>query len=211
MHIADGNQIEAVVFDLGNVLVDFDHRIAAQRISGFCDKTPLQIYELFFDSEITGLFEEGKIPPDDFFLRIKQMLNLKLDYKSFLPIWNEIFFISDKNRSVHNIASKLKSRYKLAVLSNINTLHLEFIKARFDVFGAFHHLIASCEAGLKKPDRAIYEKTIKLLGVPAESIFYTDDRPELVSAGSLSGIRSFVFKDIRQLRMDLASIGIDVD
>lgn len=71
------NRIEAVIFDLGNVLVDFDHRIAANRIAEFSDKSPAEIFALFFDSQLIGLFEEGKISPQDFFCKSQRNAELK--------------------------------------------------------------------------------------------------------------------------------------
>ncbi|MFA5200583.1 MAG: hypothetical protein WC442_06780, partial [Candidatus Omnitrophota bacterium] len=94
------SEIKVVLFDLGKVLVDFDHLRAAERISSFCKRTPLQIYNLFFESQVTIDFEAGKISPQNFYLKVKEMLDLDLSFNSFIPIWNDIFFLSPKNRSV---------------------------------------------------------------------------------------------------------------
>jgi hypothetical protein len=91
--------IKTIIFDLGRVLIDFDHRIAAKRIARFTDKDEDEILSLFFDSEITMSFEEGRLSPTQFFLKVKEILNLKLDYEDYIPIWQEIFFFSEKNRS----------------------------------------------------------------------------------------------------------------
>lgn len=201
--------IEAVIFDLGNVLIDFDHRPAAEKISRFCDKDPEGIYGLFFDSEVTRLFEQGKISPQDFFLRVKEMLDLKIDYDRFLSIWNGIFFLSDKNRSVYRLAKSLKKSYRTAVLSNVNVLHFEYVKKNFAIFDAFHSVITSFESGVTKPDPLIYEKALEVLSVSsAASVFYTDDRPELVAKSRELGIRGFVFQDASQLRRDLENAGV---
>lgn len=204
-----GNDIKAIVFDLGNVLIDFDYRIAINRISQITDKSPKQIFELFFDSQLTVLFEEGKISPNDFFLRVKEMLNLKLDYDSFLPIWNEIFFLSQKNHRVYNLARLLNKKYSLALLSNINVLHLDYIKKKFSVFDPFQNIIASCEVKVRKPEPLIYQKTLDALGVLPQSTFYTDDRPELVESANRLGLKGFVFKGIAQLNRDLIAAGIN--
>src|SRR4030042_6411170 len=100
----DNHRISAIIFDLGKVLVDFDHAIAAKRISAFTTKDPQEIFSLFFDSKLTGLFEEGKISPRDFFSGVQNMLNLEIGYEEFLPIWNEIFFLTEKNQAVYNLA-----------------------------------------------------------------------------------------------------------
>jgi FMN phosphatase YigB (HAD superfamily) len=198
---------------LGNVLVDFDHRIAANRISKFSNKNPQEIFNIFFDSELTGLFEEGKIQPKEFFLKVKEILNLKLGYNEFLPIWNEIFFLSEKNLAVYNLAKILKSHYKLALLSNINVLHFEYLKKNFShFFDAFHNIITSYEVGFRKPHPLIYKKVLDMLKVSSPpKVFYTDDRPELVEKAQELGIRSFVFKDVAGLKQDLESVGINTN
>ncbi len=62
----NGNSaVKGIIFDLGNVLVDFDHRVAAEKLSKFTTRTGKEIYGLFFDSELTGQFEEGKISAQD--------------------------------------------------------------------------------------------------------------------------------------------------
>jgi len=207
----NGQSIKAVIFDLGNVLIDFDHRIAAQKISRHCDKADSQIYQLFFDSHLTGLFEEGLISPQEFFLRIKEMLGLAIDYDEFVSIWNGIFFLSTKNLGVYSIARSLRENYKLAALTNVNALHFEYVKRQFPVFDAFHAVFASCDLGMRKPDPLIYTKTIAALGVQAEEVFYTDDRSDLIESANSLGIRGFVFKGVGQLKEDLASAGINID
>ncbi|MDD5691792.1 MAG: HAD family phosphatase [Candidatus Omnitrophica bacterium] len=202
------SRIKVVLCDLGKVLVDFDHKRSAQRISGFCAKNPLEIYNLFFDSQVTVAFEEGKIGPQEFYSRVKEMLALKLSYDSFVPIWNDIFFLSAGNRKVYSLLNRLKADYRTAMLSNINILHYEYLKRSFPVFDVFHQLFLSYELGLAKPDKSIYHKVISILGVSAEEVFYCDDRPELVESASSLGIRSFVFRDVPGLLKDLAGLDI---
>lgn len=202
------SEIKVILFDLGRVLVDFDHKRAAQRISAFCPKTALEIYNLFFESQVTVAFEAGKITPENFYREVKNMLNLKLSYESFVPIWNDIFFLSPKNRSVFRLANSLRAYYKTAMLSNINALHYEYVKKNFPVFGAFDEVFLSFELGAIKPDKKIYEQVISKLQVSPREIFYTDDRPELVESAKSLGIGGCVFTDFQQLVNDIAQAGI---
>lgn len=200
--------VEAIIFDLGNVLIDFDHTISAKRISRFTGIPWKEIFELFFDSPLTGLFEEGKISPEEFFLEVKEMLNLKLDYDTFVPIWNDIFFLTKNNRFVYNLAKDLRKNYNLALLSNINILHLDYLKKNFPIFEPFHHILASCDVALRKPDPLIYKKTLEILESKPTQTFYTDDRAELVQSAKQLGIQAVVFKDIEQLKKDLTGAGV---
>jgi len=201
-------EIKVILFDLGKVLVDFDHKRAAERISAFCPKTALEIYNLFFESQVTVAFEAGKITPENFYLEVKNMLNLKLSYESFVPIWNDIFFLSPKNRSVFRLANSLRAHYKTALLSNINVLHYEYVKKNFPVFKVFDQIFLSFELGAIKPDKKIYEQVIRQLQVSPQEIFYTDDRGELVESAKSLGIRGAVFTNFGQLVNDIAQAGI---
>jgi len=205
------NRLEAIIFDLGNVLIDFDHRIAARRLSKFADHTPEEIFDLFFDSKLTGLFEQGKIQPEKFFLEVKKMLHANIAYRDFLPIWNEIFFLSEKNRQVYSLVESLRPKYRLVLLTNINILHFEYLKGKFSVFDVFDNILASCELGMTKPNPLIYRKTLDILGSKPGQVAYVDDRPELVEIASNLGINSFLFRSVRQLKQDLISCGIHIE
>ena len=200
--------IKAVIFDLGNVLLDFDHRISTRRVKEFTDKSEKEIYELFFDSAVTEIFEEGKIQPVDFFCQVKQALNLKMRFEEFIPVWNEIFFFTEKNRAVYDLASDLKRRYTVVLLSNINIMHFEYVKDNFPILDAFHMVITSFAAKSRKPKSQIYKKALEVLNLPAQDVFYTDDRPELIESARQMGIKSFVFSGVEQLNLDLSNNGV---
>ena len=203
------NQIKVIVFDLGRVLIDFDHQIAAKKIAALTRKDPQQIFDLFFDSRLIQSFERGKISPDDFFARVSRLLGLQLSFEQFLSIWNQIFFLSEENKSVYALGKSLKKNLRLALLSNINVLHLDYLKLNFPVFDIFNDIFASCEMGFIKPEPEIYRRVISYLEVLPEEIFYVDDRPELIEASLKLGLRGFVFKGADQLKIDLISCGVN--
>jgi len=200
--------IKVIIFDLGNVMVDFDLRPAVERIANFCNRGPNEIIKLFFGSNITNSFEKGELSAEEFYNQAKEILGLKLGYESFVPIWNEIFFFSSKNRAVYHIANRLKNNYSLAMLSNTNILHYRYIKDRFPIFSIFENVFLSFEIGAVKPDKVIYQKAIKALDCLPENIFYSDDRPELIKSALDLGIKSYVYTSPEQLIKDLSSLNI---
>lgn len=205
--VVASSRIKAVLFDLGNVLIDFDHRIAMRALAGLSPKPPEEIFNLIFDSELTGSFEEGVLAPEEFFLKIKAVLDLKISYETFVPIWNEIFFFSEKNFAVYTLASCLAKNYKVSVLSNINSLHLSYIQKTFPLFNLFP-IITSCELGTRKPDPKAYQLALERVGVAAAECFYTDDRAELIARARGMGIRGYTFTGSAQLKKDLLDNGV---
>jgi glucose-1-phosphatase len=202
--------IRAIIFDLGKVLVDFDHSVAARKIAILSGKTPSEIYNSLFDSSLIRSFEEGKISPEAFFIGVQQRVEIDISFEQFCLIWNNIFFLTKENEAVYDMLKVLREHYILAMLSNINVLHYSFLKATIPVFGRFHHLFASCEMGVVKPDKQIYRMALSSMGVGPQEAIYTDDRPEMVAAARSLGIQAFVYKDISQLKKDLISCGVSI-
>ena len=187
------NKYDALFCDLGNVLVNFDHRIAVKKISAFTHKKEEDIYQLFFDSGITKDYEEGKITSLDFFKRVKDSLELGMDYATFLPIWNDIFFETPLNKKIQDFLIGVKGKYKLAMISNINETHFEFLKKKMPIFGEFDKLILSYEVGFRKPAIEIYNAALRAVGAKKSDAFYIDDRADLIEAASGFGIKGMTF------------------
>jgi HAD superfamily hydrolase (TIGR01509 family) len=59
-----------------------------------------------------------------------------------------------------------------------------------------------------KPERKIYEITIKKLGFTPEQTIFIDDKQEFIKAAEQVKINTILFKDIEQVKTELAQIGV---
>jgi len=197
---------DVIAFDLGNTLIRFDHAIAVKRLAGRFRIDSNKAYDLFFDSELTHEFEKGLISPAEFYVRAKAMLNIEIEYRDFLLIWNEIFW---EDKDACSIVKKLKNRYRLFLLSNTNEMHFSYIEKRFDVIKVFDELILSYRVGSMKPDRKIYDHTIQKGGGDPARILYIDDREDLIGEAKKLGINTIRFEGAEKLRESLKHLNID--
>jgi putative hydrolase of the HAD superfamily len=111
-----------------------------------------------------------------------------------------------------DIARALKSRYKLAILSNdsYESSAIGIALYRFDE--VFDYIAISAYEGKKKPDSLdFYRVPATRLGVPPERCVFVDDRPVNVQAARTVGMYGIVFESAAQLRRSLAEVGISVD
>ena len=188
------NRYDAIICDLGNVLVDFEHRIAVKRILCCTPKTEEDVYNLFFDSGLTEAYEEGKIDTDEFYRRVKEVLELDMEDDEFFPIWNDIFFETGLNLKMRDFLKKIRSKYKLIMVSNLNVAHFEFLKERMNgIFSEFDRLVLSYEVGFRKPAPEIYKVALGFAKTKPARTFYIDDRKDLVEAAAKLGIKGIVF------------------
>lgn len=187
------NKYEAILCDLGNVLINFDHNIAVKKILRLTPKNEHDIYQLFFDSGLTKDYEEGKVSSIEFFKKVKDSLELEMDYNKFLPIWNDIFFETLLNKKMQNLLKAVKRKYKLVMISNINETHYEFLKKKMPIFGEFDKLILSYKIGFRKPAREIYSAALESVNTTLSKAFYVDDRADLINTALDFGIKGIVF------------------
>src|SRR5207244_3596276 len=121
---------ELIIFDLGRVLVDFDFKKVIRRLKRFSPFTEKEIHRYFMRTPLWDAFERGTVEPKDFFLQLSHDLKLKnLGFKEFTPYWNSIF--TEKPDTV-SILQRLRGRYRIALLSNVNIMHWEHIREMHD-------------------------------------------------------------------------------
>jgi len=199
--------IDTIIFDLGNVIINFDHNIALKKISNYTTKDVDQIYKLVFSSDLIKDFEKGLIAPQDFFSNLRRTLCLEnLDYSEFVSIWNEIF---TENKDVSNIIQVLKeNNFKIILITNVNKLHLDYVKSTFKILNKIDKIIASCEVGIRKPEPQIYQLVQKIADKKASDLIYIDDLVELTEAAKGLGFSVIKFESANQLRNELISYGI---
>ena len=196
-----------IVFDLGNTLIKFDHNISARKISNLCRLNSKKIYDTFFDSELTRDFEKGLISPREFFKRTTHHLGIRMPYKDFIAIWNDIFW---EDEDSCKLARELKKSYKLFLVSNVNRLHYEHIEKKFDIIKIFDDIILSFLVGALKPDKLIFEDVVRRAGGDRSKILYIDDRDDLVREAGLLGIDSIKFEGADKLKGALKDRGVDL-
>lgn len=201
------NKIEVIFFDLGNVILPFNHYQIAEKLLPFMERKdfqdPKKIFSYLFDLErgaING-YEVGKVSSLEFFQSVKEFLGLSISFEEFKPIWNEIFW---ENEEVCDIIRSLKGKRRLGLLSNTNPLHFEHILSKFPIVRVFDHWILSHETGSKKPALGIFKKAMEWASVQPEQVLFIDDMESHVKAGGSLGIQGILFKSAGQLREELS-------
>jgi putative hydrolase of the HAD superfamily len=95
---------------------------------------------------------------------------------------------------------------KTGLLSNIHFAMIAYLRENFDWLELFDFKTFSAEVRLIKPDPAIYEHTLRGLGVRAWEALFVDDREINVQAARELGIHTVRFRSVAQLRRELEAI-----
>jgi len=198
--------IEVILFDLGNVILPFNHYQIAEKLSRFSQKKefqdPQRIFSYLFDLQkgIINNFDVGKVSPVEFFQSIKEILDLSISFDEFIPIWNNIFV---EDQEVSQIILSLKGMWRLGLLSNTDPLHFNYILSKFPIMRTFDKWILSYGVGFKKPAIEIYQKAIEWASVEPNKILFIDDMKKHVDVAISLGIQGIHFISAHQLQGEL--------
>lgn len=197
--------VRVILFDLGNVLLPFDHMRAARALAPHVCMAPERLYQSFFESPLQALHDEGRITGHEFYARIRQEYGLAMNEERFFQIWNDIFW---EDPMMTTLVAELARTHRLIGISNTNQAHFEFVRQRYAIVGAASRWIVSHEVGARKPDPKIYREALAAAGVPPDEIVYVDDRLDLVEAGAALGLRTHAFISAPRLRTHLRGLGV---
>ncbi len=200
------NNIEVMLFDLGNVILPFNHYQIAEKLSQFSQnrefQEPRRLFSFLFDLQegsING-YEVGKISSTDFFLSLKKRLSLSISFETFIPIWNDIFV---EDQEVSEIIRSLKGKKRLGLISNTNPLHFDYVLSKFFILQIFDKWILSHEVGFKKPSIEIFQKAMEWASVEPEKILLIDDIQRHIEVAISLGMHGIHFISAQQLKEEL--------
>ena len=200
--------IEALLFDLGKVLVDFDFELGLERFSARSALSRAEFEQVIRDPAWIHRYETGAITTEVYHRYLRESGRLEMSLEEFHEAWSSVF-LPDPILPERLLAS-LKESYPLILVSNTNEAHANFVERRYSLFHHFDHLIFSHEVGAMKPDQRIYDAAIAAAGKSPESLFFTDDREENVESALRLGIRAHRFDSVSGLVEALRSHGVRV-
>ena len=194
-------KIEAVIFDVGQVLHAYDPEPIYRDIIDTLGISEGDFKENW--NRLTIQLELGTLTEEEYWrqFRIATGSLAQLPNESLLVRRYGVGFkIFDE---VVNLARLLKERgIKIAVLSNSIKPHYE-VNKRVGLYDHFPVQIFSYQVGLRKPDRRIYELALNSLQTFASSCLFIDDREQNVEAAKNLGIHGHLFVNTELLKVDL--------
>jgi putative hydrolase of the HAD superfamily len=175
---------EAFIFDIGNVLVRFDHGHAIRAFAAMgADLSGRAGVE-----ELAARYERGAVDRVEFLAALRSLLRHNANDDEVARAWQEIF---EPNLPMWELVEKLHAEYPLYLLSNTNCLHHEYLLREYAIFEKFADGVFSYRARLAKPEHAIFEEAIKQFRVKPAATVYLDDLTANIEAARGAGLRAF--------------------
>ena len=182
---------QAVVFDLGGVLFDWDPRRLYRRV--FDDPEKM---EWFLANVCTEAWNRTLDSGKPFSVAVRELQENWPCFVSEIAAydcnWPEMLGEA-KLDSVRVLVALQSAKYPVYALTNFSKEKLRIAKRRFRFLARFNGWIVSGEEGVTKPDPEIYRRLLRKFGLSASSTIFIDDRVENVLAARDQGINGIHF------------------
>ena len=193
--------IKNIVFDLGNVLLDFDPERYLENL-GYQGKVKEQLKSEIFKTDEWLMLDRGTISQEDA-VEIWQQRNpdLRVEITDVMAEWEKILTL--KKDSLEILKSLAAKNYNLYILSNFHEKAFTYVSNKYNFFDYFDGKVISADIGMIKPDPEIYEHLLNKFNLEAGTTLFIDDSQKNIAAAINKGIRVIHFKDAASLKEEL--------
>ncbi len=209
MNNQTNHSIKALILDFGGVLVTMpDDSPSARRLAVQLGLQPAQLTDALLGSGDWNRALVGEISAEEFDRRMHARYGLPYDASqpSLIFRW---FADETLSHELLDLAASLRRppEFQVAVLSNAATdLEQHILRDKLGILHRFDLVVNSAREGVRKPDPAIYHRTLGRLGVAPYEAIFVDDMPENVAAAAGLGIHAIQFRDQSQAVADIRAV-----
>lgn len=193
-----------LAFDMGNVLLPFDHTLACERVAAKSGHTKATVYERIFSSGLEEQFERGALAPREFMAQVSALLSHNFDPDWLQATWSDIFIADD---AMYRLVTELSQYNELHLISNTNVWHSEYVTSKFPVLGLFGSTTLSYKVRSFKPEAKMFTR-IAGERHSGRLIVYIDDIHRYAEASEKHGAIGHTYKSSEGLRAFLADHGV---
>ena len=200
--------IDAVIFDLGNVLIRWDPR------NHYKDRfATVEEMERFLAEITPGAWNHEMDLGKPFAQAIAERTALHPEYGELLGEWKsqwERMLGGAIDESVALLSELREAGYRIAALTNWSAETFPIARARFPFLGWFEDIVISGVEGIAKPDPAMFALTLVRTGYVAERTVFIDDNLPNIDGARAAGLHTIHFESPHQCREALRALGVRV-
>ncbi|MCP2018577.1 MAG: HAD-IA family hydrolase [Erythrobacter sp.] len=199
-------QVEAVVFDVGRVLYQWQLAHLFEKIVSDPDRLAKLLDEVVTE-EWHFEADAGRSLADMVPERIALYPDFEAEIRAYAARFNET--IPGPVPGSHALVERLDARgIPLFAITNFGAEFWAGFRPTAPIFDRFGQIVVSGEEKLAKPDPAIFALAQDRFGKPAEAMLFIDDNPANVEAAAACGWQVHHFTQASALEGDLASRGL---
>ena len=195
--------ISAIIFDLGGVLIDVDYNKTIRAFEKLGIENARELYSQQSQSTLFNEIECGEISPIEFLTELSKRTQKDLSLLEIKDAWNAI--IGAYNKRIIPLLRSLKKEYKLFVLSNTNTIHIDKANEEWNKISSlsmksfFDKVYLSHEIGDRKPNGSVFKNLCAEQNLKPSETLFIDDSIQHIESAERMGLKTHHLKSMESL------------
>ncbi|MEJ8845692.1 HAD family phosphatase [Variovorax rhizosphaerae] len=199
------SRVDALLFDLGNVVIEFDFELAIRHWAPFSTLPLRELRERFGNDEPYRQFERGEITPADYYDGLRRNLKLSAIDAQIAEGWNGIF--GAEITETLDAIERARKHVPCYAFSNTNAEHQRTWNAAYPrIAASFDRVFLSSDIGMRKPEAAAFLHIADAIGVAPSNILFFDDLVENVVGAVAAGLQAVQVRSPADVREALARL-----
>jgi putative hydrolase of the HAD superfamily len=210
MDRSNPSKIKAVILDYGEVLCYPPTVEEMGRMAAPFGMDPVAFRKVWDRDRLR--YDRGDLSSEAYWSGVAKDTGAQLtpEQIAHLRQWDLEMWGHDNPIMVEWVRQMHSSGIKTGLLSNMPHEMVRYVRQKFAWLDRFDHLLFSAEVSLVKPDAAIYEHSLRGVGVAASEALFVDDKEPNVQGARAVGIRAIRFQSLKQLSSDLKELGFPI-
>jgi FMN phosphatase YigB (HAD superfamily) len=200
-------EVEAIVSDVGGVIVRDDFKSFFAQFEPEIGMSGEAFYALMVGSEEWKVFNKDFITEEELWRRLAPKLRVEDEVAGELRQWRKILIPIPE--TIH-ILEKVRRRYPLYCLSNVDKTTTHYLQERYRTYDIFDGTVLSWEAGMRKPEMGIYELVIRRFNLTPERALFIDDKERNLVPARRVGFQTIAFQSPEDLEVKLPDYGVEI-
>jgi len=205
--MVNNKSIKVIFFDIGGVLLRIHPEKMIKKISSITD-VAFDVVKNSFPEEAHDTYERGQMTDYDWYQSCKNSLPTKngLTENQFWAAWSMLL---GNETDVLDILIRLKSFYKIWLLSNTNSRHIKNeVERNYKFPNLVDGAIYSYDVGCRKPEKKIYQLACEAAKEAPESCVFIDDLKDNITGANQVGLHGIHYKNTLELKEELKVLNI---
>ena len=201
--------INTIIFDMGNVLIDFRWRALYEEMGLFGEEFE-KMANATTCNPFWNEFDRGVLTDEEMFegfVKLEPSMEKEIRrffYEEFHGLLREYDYSKEWIRKLK------KNGYRVLFLSNFSKKALRECADQLGYMKEGDGAVLSCEVKMIKPDEEIYRYLLKEYGVNPQEAGFIDDTEKNIETARRLNINGIVFESKEQAEEELRKLGVKI-
>lgn len=187
-------KFKAVIFDLGNVLIDVDFKKCFDFWGKELGLASEYLAKRFVTDKAYDQHERGEITGQEYALHVQKQLGVNFSYETFIEGWNSI--LGEPIEASIEFTNQYKDSLDFYCLTNSNEIHRPVWTKKYqEDLKHIKQIFCSSQMRARKPESRAFQIVLREASLNPKQVIFVDDLAQNIQGAKSCSIQGLLFSN----------------